>query len=241
MIRIIPAIDIIDGQCVRLTHGDYSTKKVYNTDPLEVAKSFEGYGLKFLHLVDLDGARRGKVKNLGILEKITTNTSLTVDFGGGVSSDEDIATVFSAGAQQVNCGSIAVREPEKMASWIECYGDKIILSADVKGQKIAIDGWKNDSGQLLDDFIRSYIRKGIKYVTTTDIATDGALTGPSNKLYARLREEFDDINIIASGGVSAIEDVIALNKMDIHGVIIGKAIYEGRVHPRDLAALTEGN
>jgi len=224
---------------VRLTHGDYSTKKIYNTDPLEVAKSFEGYGLKYLHLVDLDGAKSGRVINVKVLEEIASRTSLTIDFGGGVGSDEDIQSVFDAGANQVNCGSIAAREPEKMALWIEKYGEKIILSADVKGQMVAIDGWQKDSGQLLDDFIRHYIRKGIRYVTTTDIATDGALTGPSNDLYARLREEFNNINIIASGGVSKIEDVIALGKMDLHGVIIGKAIYEGRIHPRELAAFNE--
>lgn len=237
--KIIPAIDIIGGQCVRLTHGDYSTKKVYNADPLEAARSFEDHGLEHLHLVDLDGAKAGKVQNLAVLEKITSNTELKVDFGGGVATDDDIEAVFNAGALQVNCGSIAVRDPEKMARWVQKYGDKIILSADVKGTKVAIDGWQKDSGQELSGFIREYMEKGIQYVTCTDIATDGALTGPSNSLYARLKKEFPGLNIIASGGVSCLDDVIKLKELDVYGVIIGKAIYEGKVQLNELAEINQ--
>lgn len=237
--RIIPAIDIIDGKCVRLTQGDYAQKKVYNENPLETAKRFEDAGLQHLHLVDLDGAKAGKVINWNVIESITKHTSLNVDFGGGIKTDEEISKLFESGVKQVNLGSIAVKDRDLVQRWIENYGaGQIILSADVKNEKIAIGGWLEDSSISLYDFVRDYLRKGIRYITCTDISTDGMLQGPNVALYKKLLDTFPDIKLIASGGVSGINDLRDLQKINVDGVIVGKAIYEGRVSLSDLCPLT---
>ena len=228
--RIIPAIDIIDGKCVRLTQGDYAQKKVYHAHPLEMAKTFEDAGLKFLHLVDLDGAKAGKVINWEVVESITSHTSLSVDFGGGIKTAEEISRLFTLGIRQVNLGSIAVKNPELVRQWLDQYGaEKIILSADVKKEMIAISGWLEDSTISVFDFIRDYLAKGVRYVTCTDISTDGMLQGPNVALYRKLLDTFPDIRLIASGGVSGTKDLEDLKKISVDGVIVGKAIYEGRL------------
>jgi phosphoribosylformimino-5-aminoimidazole carboxamide ribotide isomerase len=233
--RIIPAIDIIEGKCLRLTQGDYAQKKVYNEDPLEVAKSFEQAGLKYLHLVDLDGAKAGKVINWSVIESITRNTALAVDFGGGIKTEEEMVRLFRAGVRQVNLGSIAVKDAGLVESWIKKFGaDKIILSADVKDEKIAIAGWAEDSSIGINDLISDYLRKGITFVTCTDIRTDGMLQGPNIALYSKLLETFPSINLIASGGVSGMADINALKNINVNGVIVGKAIYEGRIKLKEL-------
>lgn len=234
--RIIPAIDIIDGKCVRLTQGDYAQKKVYNENPLDVAKSFEDAGLQYLHLVDLDGAKAGKVVNWKVVEAVTSGTSLAVDFGGGIKTNDEISRLFDTGVKQVNLGSIAVKDPDKVANWIETFGaDKIILSADVKNEKIAIAGWQEDSAIPITDFISDYLKNGIEYITCTDISTDGMLQGPNVELYSKLLNTFPNIRLIASGGVSSMKDLTDLQKIKVDGVIVGKAIYEGRITLRDLA------
>jgi phosphoribosylformimino-5-aminoimidazole carboxamide ribotide isomerase len=236
--RIIPAIDIIDGKCVRLTQGDYAQKKVYNEDPLEVAKSFQQAGLKFLHLVDLDGAKAGKVINWQIIEQITKHTTLTVDFGGGIKTDDEIEKLFDTGIAQVNLGSIAVKDRLKVFGWGEKFGvEKIILSADVKNEFIAIHGWQQNSSLHIDEFITDYVARGINYITCTDISTDGTLSGPNVSLYKRLLEKFPGIKLVASGGVGSLDDVIALQKTNVHGVIIGKAIYEQKIGIQELSTL----
>ncbi len=233
--RIIPAIDLIDGKCVRLTQGDYAQKKIYNENPVEVAKSFEDAGLKYLHLVDLDGAKAGKVTNWKVVESITSNTNLYVDFGGGIKTEEEIKKLFDLGVKQVNLGSIAIKEPKKVYQWIDTFGpDKIILSADVKGEQIAISGWQENSEVSINDFILDYQSAGIQYVTCTDISTDGMLNGPNLNLYEKLLKHFPELMIIASGGVSSMEDLYALRKAGVDGVIVGKAIYEGRIDLYDL-------
>jgi phosphoribosylformimino-5-aminoimidazole carboxamide ribotide isomerase len=235
MIQIIPAIDMIDGKCVRLTQGDYDQKKIYNENPLEVAKEFEDAGLKRLHLVDLDGAKEKKVINWRILEKIAAQTSLLVDFGGGVQSDEDLRIVFESGAKQVTGGSVAVKNRELFESWLQTYGsEKIILGADAKNEKIAVSGWEEGTQLWVYDFVEEYVEKGIRYTISTDVAKDGLLQGPSFDLYKNLQDKCPDLNIIASGGVSGIEDVEKLAEMNIFGVIIGKAIYENRITLKDL-------
>jgi phosphoribosylformimino-5-aminoimidazole carboxamide ribotide isomerase len=235
--RIIPAIDIIDGKCVRLTQGDYGQKKVYNENPLEVAKSFEDAGLKYLHLVDLDGAKAGKVTNWKVVEAISQNTGLAVDFGGGVKTEAELRQLFDAGIRQVNLGSVAVKNPSVVQQWIEVYGsEKIILSADVKNEMIAISGWQENATITLSDFLSGYLTRGITYVTCTDISTDGMLTGPNVSLYRKIRSSFPSIKIIASGGVSGIQDLHELKSADVAGVIIGKAIYEGRITLAELKA-----
>lgn len=235
--RIIPAIDIIDGKCVRLTQGDYGQKKIYNDSPLEVARSFEGAGLKYLHLVDLDGAKAGKVTNWKVVESITANTSLAVDFGGGVKTGDELSNLFNAGIKQVNLGSIAVKNPGLVNDWIHHYGsEKIILSADVKNEMIAISGWQEDATITLNDFLNDYLLRGISYVTCTDISTDGMLTGPNIGLYKKIRSNFPSIHIIASGGVSGLADLHELKEAGVAGVIIGKAIYEGRITLKELEA-----
>jgi phosphoribosylformimino-5-aminoimidazole carboxamide ribotide isomerase len=234
--RIIPAIDIIDGKCVRLTQGDYASKKIYNEDPREVARGFEGAGLKFLHVVDLDGAKAGKVTNWKAVADISGVSGLSVDFGGGVKTDDELKRLFDLGVRQVNLGSIAVKEKEKVTAWIEQWGsDRIILSADVKNEKVAISGWMEDSSIELTDFISDYSTRGIKYVTCTDISTDGMLPGPNISLYRKLRDKFPSIRIIASGGVSSLADLDNLKSVDVDGVIIGKAIYEGKITLQDLS------
>lgn len=234
--RIIPAIDIIDGKCVRLTQGDYARKKVYNEDPLEVAKSFLAAGLNHLHLVDLDGAKAGKVTNWSVVESITQNTKLNVDFGGGIKTERELNRLFDIGVSQVNLGSIAVKDRPLVKDWIKQFGaDRIILSADVKNEKIAISGWAEDSAINITDFITDYIRLGITYVTCTDISTDGMLQGPNAGLYSKLLQQFPSIKLIASGGVSNINDIEKLRTIGVDGVIVGKAIYEGKINLKDLS------
>lgn len=233
--RIIPAIDLIDGKCVRLTQGDYAQKKIYNENPLEVARGFEDAGLKYLHLVDLDGAKAGKVTNWKVIESITSQTNLYVDFGGGVKTEDELKKLFELGVKQVNLGSIAVKEAKKVYAWIEKFGaDKIVLSADVKDEEIAISGWQENSNIAIDDFLLDYEFAGIKYVTCTDISTDGMLAGPNVTLYKKLLLHFPYLKFIASGGVSSLQDLIDLKTTGVDGVIVGKAIYEGRIELKDL-------
>lgn len=235
MIEIIPAIDIIDGKCVRLTQGDYNQKTVYNEDPLEVAKMFEDAGIKRLHTVDLDGARSSHVVNTGVIERIATHTSLTIDFGGGIKSDEDLRKAFDAGAQMVTIGSIAVKKPELFASWVEAYGgEKIILGADVKNGLISISGWMEEGEQKLMDFIDHHTNNGIRNVLCTDISRDGMLQGPAIDLYKEIMEHHPTLHLIASGGVSSIKDIECLNEAGIPAVVFGKAIYEGRINLKEL-------
>ena len=235
--EIIPAIDLIDGKCVRLTKGDYDQKKIYNEDPLEVAKSFEGAGIRRLHLVDLDGAKAKKIINAAVLEKIASNTSLKIDFGGGVQSDESIEQAFNCGAQQVTGGSIAVKQPGLFKSWLKKYGtEKIILGADVLDKKIATSGWQEINEIDVTDFISDYQKEGVSFVICTDISKDGVLQGPSTDLYKELMAELPDMKLIASGGVTTIEDLRALKQAGVYGAIIGKAIYENRI---PLASLKE--
>ena len=235
MIEIIPAIDIIDGKCVRLSQGDYDSKKVYNENPLEVAKEFEASGIRRLHVVDLDGAASHHVVNYRILEQITSRTSLIVDFGGGVKSDEDLKIAFESGAQMVTGGSIAVKDPALFCHWIERYGsEKIILGADVKDHKIAVNGWKDESTCELFPFLEDYVRKGIQKVICTDISCDGMLAGPSIELYKEILAKFPEMYLIASGGVSNIDDIVALDEAGVPAVIFGKALYEGRFTLKDL-------
>ena len=227
---IIPAIDLIEGKCVRLTQGDFVQKKAYHDNPVEVAKSFEDQGIDRLHLVDLDGAKQKKVVNLKVLEQIATQTRLHIDFGGGVQSDQDIEQVFNAGATQVTGGSIAVKHPELFETWIDKYGaDRIILGADVKGEYIAVSGWQETSQHYLYDFLAKYLQKGIKYVICTDVSKDGLLQGTSVGLYQQIKKQFPQIQLIASGGVGVWADVEALNPLGLFGVIVGKAIYEGNI------------
>ena len=238
--RIIPAIDIIDGKCVRLTQGDYANKKIYNSDPLEVAKSFEDAGLIYLHLVDLDGAKNCKVTNWEVVKGICANTSLHIDFGGGVKTREEAENLFQLGIRQINVGSIAVKNPSLVYHWIEEFGSEaIVLSADVKDEKIAISGWMETSSMNVFDFIRDYLAHGLRYVTCTDISTDGMLSGPNTKLYRKILQEFPHIKLIASGGVSSMDDVYELRETGVDGAIIGKAIYEGRISLEDLPALND--
>lgn len=236
--KIIPAIDIIDGKCVRLTQGDYGQKKIYNEDPLEVALSFEAAGLTRLHLVDLDGAKRGQVVNWNVIESITRHTTLQVDFGGGIKTTPEIERLIALGVRQVNLGSIAVKQPEKITEWLDQFGsEKIILSADVKNEMISINGWQQDSSINIIAFLREYIQRGISHVTCTDIATDGMLTGPNIELYKKLLLSFPQLHVIASGGVSSIDDLHELRAIGVDGVIVGKAIYEGKVTLEQLASL----
>ena len=233
--RIIPAIDIINGKCVRLTKGDYTTEIVYNEDPLEVAKEYEDYGIQYLHMVDLDGARSNKIYNYKILEKIASQTNLKIDFGGGIKSEGDVKIAFSSGADQITGGSIAIKNRALFLNWLKEYGtDKIILGADANNEKIAISGWKEESDEEVIPFIKKYKEKGIKYVISTDIAKDGMLIGPSFGLYKRILKEIPDINLIASGGISKLDELPKLAELGCEGVIIGKAIYENRISLKEL-------
>lgn len=233
--RIIPAIDIIDGKCVRLSKGDYDTKIIYNENPLEVAKSFEAHGIEYLHLVDLDGAKSSKIVNYKILEQIATQTGLKIDFGGGLKSDDDLRIAFESGANQITGGSIAVKNRAIFEKWISEYGsDKIILGADAKEEKIAVSGWLEDSNEDLIPFIQDYQTKGIQYVICTDIAKDGMLEGPSFDLYGKILEEAKGVKLIASGGISTFDELPKLAELGCEGTIIGKAIYEGRITLKQL-------
>ncbi|MFH6996461.1 1-(5-phosphoribosyl)-5-[(5-phosphoribosylamino)methylideneamino]imidazole-4-carboxamide isomerase [Flavobacterium sp. FlaQc-57] len=233
--RIIPAIDIIDGKCVRLSKGDYNTKIIYNENPLEVAKSFEAHGIEYLHLVDLDGAKSSKIVNYKILEQIANQTSLKIDFGGGLKSDNDLRIAFESGANQITGGSIAVKNRAIFEKWISEYGsDKIILGADAKDEKIAVSGWLEDSDEDLIPFIQDYQIKGIQYVICTDIAKDGMLEGPSFDLYEKILKEAIGVKLIASGGISTFDELPRLAELGCEGTIIGKAIYEGRITLKQL-------
>lgn len=233
--RIIPAIDIIEGKCVRLSKGDYKTKKIYNEDPLEVAKSFEAHGIKYLHLVDLDGAKSSHIVNHKILETIATKTNLKIDFGGGLKTDKDLEIAFESGANQVTGGSIAVKDPELFQNWLQKYGnEKIILGADAKDRKIAVSGWLEDSDKEIIPFIQNFEKEGVSYVICTDISRDGMLQGPSFDLYNEILNETENIKLIASGGISEFDELPKLNELGCEGVIIGKAIYENRISLKQL-------
>jgi len=234
-IEIIPAIDIIGGKCVRLSQGDYNRKTIYNEDPLEVAKMFESNGIQRLHLVDLDGAKAHHIVNYKVLEKIANNTSLVIDFGGGLKSERDLEIAFESGAAMITGGSIAVKSPEIMLGWIESFGsERIILGADVANKKIAVSGWTEDSGLDIFEFIASWQEKGIDKVISTDISRDGMLTGPSLELYQEILSKNPGIYLIASGGVGSIQDVRDLEKIGIPAVIVGKAIYEGKISQEEI-------
>ena len=234
-IEIIPAIDIIDGKCVRLTKGDYNTKKVYNENPLEVAREFEDHGIKRLHVVDLDGAKAGHILNYKTLEKIAGKTDLTIDFGGGLKTTDDLRIAFESGAKMVTGGSIAVKNPDEFTSWISKYGaDKIILGADVKDKMIAVSGWMEETSEELIPFIRRYYEKGIEKIICTDISKDGMLQGPAIDLYKEMLETIPGLYLIASGGVSNIDDIEKLQDAGIPAVIFGKAIYEGKIKMKEL-------
>lgn len=237
--RIIPAIDIIDGKCVRLSKGDYNTKKIYNENPLEVAKEFEAHGIQYLHLVDLDGAKSKHIVNHKVLGQIASKTSLKIDFGGGLKTEKDLEIAFENGARQITGGSIAVKEPETFISWLQKYGSsKIILGADAHNEKVAISGWLEESKEELMPFIQNYRKEGIKYVICTDISKDGMLEGPSFDLYERIlketSEDGESIHLIASGGISVFNELPRLAEMGCEGTIIGKAIYEGRITMKQL-------
>ena len=234
MIELIPAIDIIEGQCVRLTKGDYDQKTVYGS-PLEMAREFERLGFSRLHMVDLDGAKSRHIVNSAVLRSITSETSLIVDFGGGIKTDEDIEQAFAAGAQMVTIGSVAVTNPDLFISWLDKYGaERLILGADVRNGKISINGWKEDSEEDLLPFLRKYIEAGVKNVLCTEISKDGTLAGPAIGLYKQVMEAYPTLHLIASGGVSCIEDINALDEAGIPAVVFGKAIYEGRIDLRTL-------
>lgn len=235
--RIIVALDIISGKCVRLTRGDYATKKIYNEDPVEVARMVEDNGIKFLHLVDLDGAKEGRVINHNILEKILTKTELIVDFGGGIRSEDDLKIAFNSGARQVTCGSITVTRPALFLDWLKTWGnDKLILGADCIDSKIATEGWAESTDADIISFIAGYRSKGIKYTICTDIEKDGMLQGPSVELYKEILE-IPGIELIASGGITSVKDIADLMEIGCEGAIIGKAIYEGVLNLKDLSRL----
>ncbi|WP_424493459.1 1-(5-phosphoribosyl)-5-[(5-phosphoribosylamino)methylideneamino]imidazole-4-carboxamide isomerase [Salinimicrobium sp. GXAS 041] len=233
--KIIPAIDIIDGKCVRLSQGDYNTKKIYNENPLEVAKEFQDHGIQYLHLVDLDGAKSKHIVNHKVLEQIATKTTLRIDFGGGLKSDEDLKIAFESGASQVTGGSIAVKNPEIFESWLQKFGsEKIILGADANNEKVATNGWLDESELELVPFIQQYEQKGVENVICTDISKDGMLQGPSTHLYRRILEETKNIKLIASGGIATFDDLPLLAEIGCEGAILGKAIYEGRISLKQL-------
>ncbi len=235
--RIIPAIDIIDGKCVRLSKGDYNTKKIYNENPLEVAREFEDNGIKYLHVVDLDGAKSKHIVNYKVLESIASKTKLTIDFGGGIKTNEDVDIAFNSGASQITGGSIAANNPIQFLEWLNKYGaEKIILGADCSERKISTNGWLDKSDIDVVDFIKDYEVKGIKNVICTDIAKDGMLAGTSNELYQEIMSQ-SNINLIASGGVSNMDDLYQLIELGCEGAILGKAIYEGNIKLKELQEL----
>ena len=234
-IELIPAIDIIEGQCVRLTKGDYDQKTVYRDSPAEVAREFESFGFKRLHVVDLDGAKSKHIVNDAVLNAITSNTSLTVDFGGGIKTDGDIEKAFASGAAMVTVGSIAVTQPKLFMGWLEKYGsERMILGADVRHGMISINGWKEDSSEELLPFLKKYVEAGVKNVLCTEISKDGTLAGPAIDLYKKVMDTYPQLHLIASGGVSSKEDILALDKAGIPAVVFGKAIYEGKINLKEL-------
>ena len=230
MIELIPAIDLIDGKCVRLTKGDYDSKKIYNDDPVSQAKEFESLGFKRLHIVDLDGAKSHHIVNDKVLSAVTASTNLIVDFGGGIKTEEDIRKAFDAGASMVTVGSIAVTKPELFLSWLDTFGaERIILGADVRNGMVSINGWKEDSSQHLLPFLKTYMEHGVKNVLCTEISKDGTLAGPAIELYQSLMKAYPEMHLIASGGVSSNDDILALEKANIPAVVFGKAYYEGKI------------
>jgi phosphoribosylformimino-5-aminoimidazole carboxamide ribotide isomerase len=227
---IIPAIDIIEGKCVRLTQGDYAQKKVYNEDPLEVAQAFEDAGIQRLHLVDLDGAKAKQIINYKVLERIAAKTNLQIDFGGGLKSDEDLRIAFESGASQVTGGTIAVKDPDTFLRWLEQYGaERIILGADFKDGNIAVSGWQEGSDRELFEFLQSYFAQGIRYTISTDVSKDGLLQGSAVETYEKIRQDLPELKLIASGGITSLDEVERLAEIDCYGAIIGKAIYEGHI------------
>jgi phosphoribosylformimino-5-aminoimidazole carboxamide ribotide isomerase len=235
MIEIIPAIDLVDGKCVRLVQGDFAQQKIYHENPLEAAKMFEDAGLKRLHVVDLDGARRGRVTNLKVLEMLASQTNLRIDFGGGIKTDADLEAVFDAGADMASIGSIAVKEPEKFFDWLDKKsGERMLLGADVKDQRLAIDGWQTATDLEILPFLREYSARGVTQAFVTDISKDGLLEGSANELYEEILHSIPGLKLIASGGVSNIEDIRKLDRIGCAGVIVGKAIYEGRIKLAEL-------
>ena len=242
MIELIPAIDLIGGKCVRLTKGDYDTQKVYNEDPVAVAREFEEYGFKRLHVVDLDGARSKHVVNHKVLERMAQATNLIIDFGGGIKTDEDIRIATENGAQMVTVGSVAVTQPDLFLGWLQQLGsERIILGADVKNGRISINGWKEDSSDELIPFLDKYIQRGVQKVLCTEISKDGTLQGPATALYREIMTQFPQCHLIASGGVSSMNDLKELDQAGIPAVVFGKAIYEGRIALKDLALWMEEN
>ena len=240
--RIIPAIDLIDGKCVRLTRGDYRTAKTYSDDPLEMARAFEDHGVQYLHLVDLDGAKAAHIVNHRVLERITSGTHLKVDFGGGLKSDEDLRIAFECGARQVTGGSIAVKNPETFLQWLDAYGpERIILGADAREGQVAVSGWQEASDRQLIPFVMEYLKKGLRYVVCTDIGRDGMLQGPADVLYREMMESAaagaSPLHLIASGGIRGKEDLKALRELGCEGAIVGKAIYEGLLTLKELEQL----
>lgn len=233
--ELIPAIDLIEGKCVRLTQGDYSTRKVYNEDPLEVALRFESVGIERLHVVDLDGAKAGHIVNYNVLERLASRTRLIIDFGGGLKSDEDLRIAFDCGAQMITGGSIAVKNPERFLTWLEKYGgERVILGADAKDKKIAVSGWEEGTNLDLIPFVKDYREKGVQKIICTDIGRDGMLQGPAIDLYKEIKEEVEGLYVIASGGVSSMADIERLDEAGIPAVIFGKAIYEGRIRMSEI-------
>lgn len=236
--RIIPAIDIIDGKCVRLTQGDYQKKKVYRENPVEVAKEFEDAGMEYLHLVDLDGAKKGHVINWDIIEDIQAETALHVDFGGGVKTEKEVENLLELGVNQINVGSLAVKDPTRFGEWIRTHGrENFILSADVMNEFIRIVGWQEDSHVKIYDLVQQLADSGLKYITCTDISADGMLQGPNFNLYRKLKSKFPDMKITASGGISSCDDLEELKYMKLHGAIVGKAIYEGKIKLDELKSV----
>ena len=241
MIEIIPAIDLIDGKCVRLMQGDFAQKKIYSENPSAVAEAFESAGLKRLHIVDLDGAKLGKIANLKILESIARRTNLTIDFGGGIKTDADIKSVFDAGAKMASVGSVAVKDAERFFAWLEQYGgERILLGADVKGDKLAINGWQTTTEIEILPFLTDYFARGVRQVFVTDISKDGLLQGTSNKLYTKILTQLPGLKLIASGGVSRLEDIRELEKIGCAGAIVGKAIYEGKIKLSEFEEFLKG-
>ncbi|MEI6866162.1 1-(5-phosphoribosyl)-5-[(5-phosphoribosylamino)methylideneamino]imidazole-4-carboxamide isomerase [Flavicella sp.] len=241
--RIIPAIDLIDGKCVRLSKGDYTTKIIYNEHPLEIAKQYEAHGIEYLHLVDLDGAKASHIVNHKVLEEIANKTNLKIDFGGGLKTDDDLRIAFESGAGQITGGSIAVKQPEIFKKWLSKFGaDKIILGADANNEKIAISGWMEESDKELIPFVKDYIKEGISYVICTDIAKDGMLEGPSFDLYKKMLEQLPVVKLIASGGISTFDELPKLAALGCEGTIIGKAIYENKISLKQLEGfIVSGN
>lgn len=236
---IIPAIDIIDGQCVRLSQGDFKSKKIYSSNPVDVALGFQELGCTRLHVVDLDGARSGKVVNLGVLEKIASKTNFIIDFGGGIKTDEDLLSVFDAGAQMAVAGSIAVTRPELFAQWLLRYGgDKLLLGVDVRGINVAINGWKDDTELSIFELLERFVDHGLTQYFCTDISKDGMMSGPAIDLYIQLRQKFPGLRLTASGGVTTIGNILELNNIGCSGAIVGKALYEGSVTPQQILNIT---